>query len=198
MKKLNICVDIDGTLTEPFYWMKKANEYFNTNLEPKDATKYEIHDLLGISEEQFVEFYLKHGEYLHSSANIRENVKETLDKLNEFTNIYYVTARDEKMKKITELWLKNYDLPLNKVFLLGSHNKVKKAIELECDIFIEDRYENAMELAAEGFKVILIDCKYNRKPLIDGITRVNNWNEIYSIIKNYHDEVNKNIEIVSA
>ena len=96
VKNLNICIDIDGTITDPYFWLNIANKYFNKNI--------------------------------------------TIDKVN--------TAK-----------------------------------ELKCDIFIEDSYANAMQLSENGFKVLLIDTNYNRKPLNKNIIRVFNWKEIYEIVK---------------
>ena len=55
-------------------------------------------------------------------------------------------------------------------------------MELKCDIFIEDNYDNAVNLSNEGVKVLLIDTNYNQKPLNANIVRVYNWKEIYFII----------------
>jgi len=68
------------------------------------------------------------------------------------------------------------------LFVLGNHYKVNTAKELNCSIFIEDNYNNAIQLSTAGFKVLLIDTNYNRKPLNDNIVRVNNWKDIFSII----------------
>lgn len=57
------------------------------------------------------------------------------------------------------------------------------AKKLESDIFIDDWYENAVQLSKNGFKVLLIDTNYNRMPLNENIIRVFNWNEIYEIVK---------------
>ncbi len=32
MKNLNICIDIDGTITDPYYWLNITNKYFNKNI----------------------------------------------------------------------------------------------------------------------------------------------------------------------
>jgi len=55
-------------------------------------------------------------------------------------------------------------------------------MDLNCDIFIEDSYDNAVQLSNSGFKVILIDTNYNKLPLNDNIIRAYNWNEIFEII----------------
>ena len=118
MKKLNICIDIDGTITEPYYWLDCCNKHFKTNITEKDLTL------------------------------------------------------------ITHEYLRNNSIHYDNLFLLGSHYKVNKAKELDCDIFIEDNYRNAIELSEAGFYVLLLDTNYNREPLNNNIKRV------YKNIKN--------------
>lgn len=183
MKALNICVDIDGTITEPYYWIKEANKFFNTNIKEADVTKYEICEVLGISNEEYLEFYSKYGAKIHLEAQIRNNAKRVLWEMSKKHNIFYVTAREERLKEETIRWFNNHDLPTGELFLLGSPQKAQKAKELNCDIFLEDRYENAVELSKEGFQVLLLDCNYNRFKLTPGIQRVLNWDEINLIIK---------------
>jgi len=38
MTKLNLCVDIDSTITMPDYWVDYANNHFNTNYSYNDDT----------------------------------------------------------------------------------------------------------------------------------------------------------------
>ena len=52
--KLNICIDIDGTITEPYYWLELANEYFGKNIKPYEVTKYEIHEVLNMPREDYL------------------------------------------------------------------------------------------------------------------------------------------------
>lgn len=191
MEKLNICIDIDGTITDPYCWLDFANDYFNKNLEPKDVVKYNIDEVLGVPREKYDEFYGKFGKSLHLNAPLRKYAQEVLWDLRKENNIYYVTARSEEMEEVTRLWFDLNYLPMTELFLLGSHYKVKKAKELNCDLFLEDRYENAIQLALAGCEVILMDCNYNREPLIPGITRVNNWKEAYEEICKFKEYKNK-------
>lgn len=186
MDKLNICIDIDGTITEPYYWIEDANKYFNKNIKPKDVIKYEIHEILGVTSDEYLMFYKIYKEKLHYNAAVRENAEKILRNLSNMHNIHYVTAREKELKNTTEKWFKVNSLPNANLFLLGSHHKVNKAVELKCDIFIEDRYENALELARAGFNVLLIDTEYNRRPLIQGIKRVYNWMEIEKEVSIYN------------
>lgn len=192
--RLNLCIDIDGTITEPYYWLDMANRCFGTNITPSEVTTYEIHEVLSIPRGDYLRFYEEHGVELHEKAKLREDAKQFLWELNEKHNIFYVTAREARMKEVTERWFSRNNLPTGELYILGTHYKVDKAKELSCNVFIEDRYENAIQLAQAGFEVLLIDCTYNRGPLISGITRVSSWREIYNKI----EEINQSLEACIA
>jgi Uncharacterized conserved protein len=182
MKKLNICIDIDGTITNPYYWLSYANTYFDSNISESQVTSYDIAKVLNINRNEYLAFYEKFKTKIHSNQELRGDVKVILDKLYELNNIYFVTARDKSLKLLTLLYLKSHELQFNEVFVLGTSDKVPTAMDLNCDIFIEDSYDNAVQLSNSGFKVILIDTNYNRLPLNDNIIRAYNWNEISEII----------------
>lgn len=182
MKNLNICIDIDGTITDAYYWLKLANKHFNKNLSEEDITEYCIHEVLGVSEAEYIEFYEKYKFKLHSEQMIREDAKLFIKRLNLLHNIYFVTARDKSLTMLTHGYIRKNEIPYDELFVLGSHYKVEKARELNSSIFIEDSYDNAIQLSSAGFKVLLIDTNYNRKPINENIVRVYNWSEIYRII----------------
>lgn len=189
MKKLNICIDIDGTITEPYYWLDSCNKHFKTNITEKDVTKYSISEVMGVSEESYLDFYEKYKYEIHSTQKLRDDVKLIIDKLKLFSNLHFITARDKDLTLITHEYLRNNSIHYDNLFLLGSHYKVNKAKELDCDIFIEDNYKNAIELSEAGFYVFLLDTNYNREPLNSNIKRVYNWLEIYKNIKNFSLEM---------
>lgn len=184
MKKLNICIDIDGTITEPYYWLDCCNKYFKTNITEKDITKYSISEVMGVSEESYLEFYEMYKYEIHSTQKLRNDVKIIIDKLMLFSNLHFVTAREKDLTLITHEYLRNNSIQYDNLFLLGSHYKVNKATELNCDIFIEDNYKNAIELSEAGFYVLLLDTNYNRGTLNSNIKRIYNWIEVYENIKN--------------
>ncbi len=191
MKSLNLCIDIDGTITEPYYWIPRVNSYFNTNIQEKDAVVYEIHKILGVEADDYIKFYNLYGELLHKEAKARFGVTKMIKKLYEEHKIHFVTAREEKMKHVTLEWLTEHKIPMHSVSLLGSHDKVAKAQELKSDFFIEDRYENAIQLSQAGFTVLLIDCNYNRGKLPLNVIRVAGWSQIAKIIENFAEEYDR-------
>ena len=97
-------------------------------------------------------------------------------------NLFFVTARNYSLTQITQDWLKKQQLSQIPLYSLGTDNKLHKANELKCDIFIEDHPNNALNLANGGIKVILIDCNYNKGVEHQNITRVSSWKEIKDVI----------------
>lgn len=185
--KLNLCIDIDGTITEEFYWLDLANKYFGKNIHPSQIKEYDIDKVLGITKEEYLKFYNEHSHSIHLDSKPREFSDLILWHLSNQHNVSYVTAREPKLEEVTKRWFLNYGIPNNDLHMLGSHFKVNKARELDCHIFIEDRYENALEIALAGFDVLLIDTNYNRLPLIPGIIRVYDWLDIYEEVSLYHN-----------
>lgn len=184
MKNLNICIDIDGTITDPYFWLNIANKYFKKNITIDKITEYQIDKIMGVTREEYYDFYNKSKFEMHNEeVRLRENAREIIEELIKTNNIYFVTARDKDLKILTYSYLKKNNIPYDDVFVLGTHYKVDTAKKLKCDIFIEDCYENALQLSESGFKVLLIDTNYNRKTLNENIIRVFNWNEIHEIVK---------------
>ena len=99
--------------------------------------------------------------------------------------IHFVTARDEIMREVTLEWMNHYNIPMDTISFLGSHDKVNKAKDLESDIFIEDRLENALQLSDANLQVLLVDCNYNKGELPNNVVRVENWKEINEWIYYY-------------
>ncbi|MBU3153947.1 hypothetical protein LL037_10015 [Clostridium estertheticum] len=182
MKNLNICIDIDGTITDAYYWLNITNKYFNKNITEDEVTQYYIHEIMGVTLKEYDEFYQENKFEIHSEQILREDVQIVIKGLSELHNIYFVTAREKELTMFTHSYLKRNNIAYDELFVLGSHYKVDKARELECNVFIEDNYDNAVQLSNAGFKVLLIDTNYNRKPLNDNIVRVYNWKEIYYTI----------------
>lgn len=97
--------------------------------------------------------------------------------------IHYVTARPVWLTETSIQWLNRYQFPKNSIHHLGTPNKIAKARELNCDLFVEDSLDNARQLAQAGFQVLLLDCSYNQADEIPNVTRVRNWYQIASIIR---------------
>jgi uncharacterized HAD superfamily protein len=181
MRKLNLCIDIDGTVTEPYYWLEAANRYFGKQIRPEEITVYDIHKALNIEEADYQKFYDLHGQRFHWEAKARLGAGKVIQRLHRYHNIHFVTARDEKYTGTSIAWLAKHQIPLDTIWHLGTPDKANKARELKSDLFIEDSHSNAIQLAKAGFDVLLIDCGYNQRPLPEHVTRVEDWAEIAEI-----------------
>ena len=184
MNRLNICIDIDATLTEPYYWLDICNEYFNKNIKPYEITQYSIYKVMGVSREEYFDFYNKYKLKIHTEEKVRKDGKAIVNRISKYNNIFFVTAREKSLELFTEAYLTLNKVNFDGLYVLGSHYKVDKARELNCDIFIEDNPNNAIELSEASFKVLLMDTYYNREiKENEFIKRVYNWNQIYDFIE---------------
>ena len=52
MKNLNICIDIDGTITSPYHYLPYLNSIYNKKLTEEDFTKVGSDSVLTISAEE--------------------------------------------------------------------------------------------------------------------------------------------------
>lgn len=188
--KLNICIDIDGTITDSCFILERANKHFKKNITPQDVDRYEIYQVYNIPYDEFKDFYFSIAQELLYEVEPRENAKDALIELDQQHSLHYVTAREDFLEDVTKRWFEKHNLPKGELYILGSHYKVQTAKEVKCDIFIEDRYNNAVELAEAGFKVLLIDCPYNRdQDELPGIIKVKNWMEIKEKIYEFQMEL---------
>ena len=186
MSKLNICIDIDGTITSPYHFIPYLNELYSKNITEEGCNTCNWEILYNIDMTTMLSEF--HEKYMHSykEAKLVDNAKIIIDELKKNHNLYFVTARDAKLTDITKTWLIENGFDEIDVYLLGSDYKIEKAKELECHIFIEDNPSNAMQLAGEGMKVLLIDTNYNKNVEHENITRVNNWIDINNFISEYN------------
>ena len=182
MKNLNICIDIDGTITSPYHYLPYLNSIYNKKLTEEDFTTVYWAELYGDTLEGMLDKL--HSKYMnsYSEAKVVEGVKDVIDELYKDNNLFFVTARNYSLTQITQDWLKKQQLSQIPLYSLGTDNKLHKANELKCDIFIVDHPNNALNLANGGIKVILIDCNYNKGVEHQNITRVSYWKEIKDVI----------------
>ena len=184
MRKLNLAVDIDGVLSNSYYYLPYFNKLHNTNIVESQCTQYYLRDIFGVTEEEWKLKYNQNIKGFFDSVDIRENAVECLSRIKLIHNCSFITAREdtEYVRKRTEDYLKDnklHDIPLH---MLSSHYKVDKAKELGVDIFVEDSESNALELADSGIKVLLMDAFYNKNTKHKNIIRVDNWLEIEEIL----------------
>lgn len=180
---MNICIDIDGTMTTKDYYIPFFNRFFNKNISFEDMKVYDLSKVYGVSEGDIRKFYNLMGARMHASASIQPHVSETILKWRKRHKVSIVTARLKEQEPITVTWLEKYGLSQIDLHSLGKSEKLEFSKTLHCDLFIEDHPIESLRLAEEGIQVLLMDNPYNRQVIHSNINRVNDWYEIDSYVE---------------
>ncbi|MDD7183378.1 MAG: HAD family acid phosphatase [Peptostreptococcus porci] len=182
--KPTICVDIDGTIIDPYFFIPYLNKLNGVNIDKKNYTSIKWTDTYG---DRFGSLYRNFDTiftYVYEEAKLLPNVLETIEMLeHRGFNVYFVTARDTKIDSITKKWIEKNGMNPDRVISLGTKNKINIAKKLGCDVFIEDDPGNIEQLLSAGFEVIALDTNYNRAITGERLTRVSNWAEIMGIFE---------------
>ena len=110
MKNLNICIDIDGTITSPYHYLPQLSSIYNKKLTEEDFTTVYWAELYGDTLEGMLDKL--HSKYMnsYSEAKVVEGVKDVIDELYKDNNLFFVTARNYSLTQITQDWLKKQQL----------------------------------------------------------------------------------------
>lgn len=89
----------------------------------------------------------------------------------------YITSRPVEIS-VTEQWLDSKGYPHRPVHNVGlGKSKVDAIIESGCDIFVDDRFENFVEINKAGICCYLYDAPHNRRYDV-GYKRIKSLNEL--------------------
>ncbi|MGD8192251.1 hypothetical protein ACQCN2_19960 [Brevibacillus ginsengisoli] len=177
-KNLTIGIDIDGTVTDPGSILPFMNEAFGKNLTLADCIEYNLATVYNIPEEVFEKWLDEQGEHLYRCATLHDVADQILKQWHQAHRLVYISARDEKHLPVTYEWLERFEIPYHSVNCIGSHDKLSSAKKWGVDVFLEDRKENAVQLAEElQIPVFLFDTPYNQGTLPSLVKRINTWKE---------------------
>lgn len=131
-------------------------------------------DFIGAMMERFPDDITERSEYWNC-PNLAPKFKEVVDDESFWMGIKptqislpfephcYITSRSID-SEITERWLSENGYPKAKVYTVGvNKSKVEVAKESGIDIFVDDRYENFVELNREGICCYLWDAPHNQR-----------------------------------
>ncbi len=185
--KYNIGIDIDGVLTdegerENSIWLQKMNELFDREIILKEYT-YDLRKAFGLTEQELNHFLEIKLPEVYANVGPALGAKETLDELHQAGhNLILITARNEIFRDLTENWLEKHQIPYNE--LHHDDDKAPLAVKKELALFIDDRKENAVQIAAENIPVILVNKYHNLNfKKSSNILKADNWSEIRKKIK---------------
>ncbi len=198
-KKLNLlddkkilCIDIDGVIAD---YPRSFINFIESKINKKviiNFTEYKLYDIIqkatGLSKKKIEK--LKH-EYritgYKRSISLIKDAKKYINLLAKEYTIVLLSARPyEKYPRIfsdTIFWLKKNRIKYNAI-LWDVKKEERMLKELPHTLYmIEDCGENAIKIAINKKKVILLNKDYNQNFKHKNIIRVNTWKEIYKKIK---------------
>lgn len=178
-----IGIDIDNVIADSeSKFRNKLNNSYGLALKRKDIKTFNFYECTPITKEQekkALDEFEAEGEY--KKLRLIQFSKKCINILFKKNTIILITSRPERVKKDTEMWLQKRKIPYNKIVF----SKNKSLYYKNFDIVIEDKWENAFEIAKKGTEVILLDYPWNRKSIeLENIFRVKNWKEILELIEN--------------
>lgn len=161
--KKNICIDIDGTITDPYFFVPYLNKITGIDLKIEDYISNDWTITYGPEFEEEYKNFDKNYSNLYLEADLLPNSKGVIHMIEKVANVYFVTARDKEIENITKKWLTKNNLDNIELYSLnGNGGKVSMAKKLNCDVFIEDDPQNLENLFMSGCEVIIMDTNYNR------------------------------------
>lgn len=176
IKKTAIGIDIDGTLTDPTYFIPHLNAHFKREIKKEDAYIYDYTKLYEVTQEE-IRNYFKSVNVMFESP-LLDYAKETVLELNEKHDVYIITARNKELHDRTRAWLDARGLEKLELLTLGTPAKAPVAKELGITMFLEDHPTASIEIAQEDIQVYLMDAPYNQQTVHKNIQRVYNWMEM--------------------
>ncbi len=186
--------DLDDTLADTAsvinkYAIKFDKEYLNGNGDLQDINNsksyYYFAEGLNWNKENIAKFFEIYYLDILKEVKIKPFVKETINKLKKEKNeVYIITARRKRegeiVEKITNEWLNNNGILYNELFI-NIKEKSKIVNQLKIDIFIDDSYENCIDVKTNtDAKVYMLSTKYNTGILDKQLERINNIYELIS------------------
>ena len=184
--------DLDDTLADTAsvinkYAIKFDKEYLDGIGELKhindSKSYYYFAEGLNWNKENITKFFEVYYLEIIKEVKIKPLVKETINKLKKDKNeIYIITARrkreNEIVEKITKDWLKNNQIPYDKLYI-DIKEKSNIVNDLKIDIFIDDSYENCIEVKRNtNAKVYMLNTKFNIGILDNEIERIDNIDKL--------------------
>ncbi len=177
-EKYTIGIDIDGTLTDPGYFIPHLNKHFNVDIDFDTVTEYDFRALYQATDEELKEFFIGEGKGIMFIAPLLDGALTTVLELSERHEVHIITARREDLREKTQIWLNDVGLGHLPLHTLGSPNKRELAEKLGCDFFFEDHPTASEDIAEGGIEVLLMNAPYNRDTGHHNMKRVYSWKDI--------------------
>lgn len=150
-----------------------------------------IEEAFNKTPEEVQEFFRERMYTIFSTVPIRENCADVLQTLwDQGNTIHLITARDEAHRAITETWLKRHGLRYHSLHMSPpkqSYSKGELSAQLGVHFFVDDKKENAIDVASQGIYTLLYHASHNHD-YKGTLPRVYNWQEVQEHIHDFFEQ----------
>ena len=183
---MKIGIDIDDTITDtwecliPYY----SKLFDKTPEELRKSKPYHKSVEDKITLDEYFDIMLPIYDKVIPNVNLKENVKETIDKLYELGHkVYFITARGRGHTdpyKDSKEYLDKHKIKYEEIYV-NAGDKAKVCKELGINLFIDDSYHHCKEVSKLGIDVLMTGRYYNEE--YTEFPRFNNWPDVYEYVK---------------
>lgn len=159
--------DIDGVLThdddgETNIWLEEASAFFE---EPIVKRAYYVEDAFNKTWAEVQKFFEARIETIFATAPVKDHSAQTLRDLKKRgCTIHLITARDEQHRAVTADWLHRHEIPYHTLSMSPpqqSYSKGELCKTLGVEFFVDDKIENAQDVASRGIYTLLFHASHN-------------------------------------
>lgn len=193
---MNIGIDIDDTISDTFEVQFNQAQYYTINTLKRDGKIRELTNinshfynryLHSWSQEEEMNFFTKYYKECLEKIRPKMYAVETIKKLKEEGNkIILITARfnwvNVNVEEVTLKWLKDNNIEYDKL-IINALDKSKIAVDNKIDVFLDDSFENCINVSRCNIKTYIMDSRVNRTLSDDKVERVYSWPHFYQKIK---------------
>jgi len=185
---MKIGIDLDDVTVEcakHFLQIHKDRTGINVGID--EINTYNLWIPLQIEKEEAIQIFKDFEDYgFHDNPEFIFNAKESINKLSQFSDLFFVTARPEWIKEKTINFVNKHFSNKGVYFSGDFHKEQTKSkadicLELELDLMIEDQAGIAEDCSKRGIRVFLFDKPWNQElndSLHENVTRVSSWEDI--------------------
>ncbi|MCL2827542.1 MAG: hypothetical protein FWD99_02275 [Oscillospiraceae bacterium] len=203
---MNIGIDIDGVLTDiQGFNRRHAPRFFKRkfNRDIADENPYDIRDMFKCPENEYMAYWKRYLFIYAIFEPARKGAKTLTQKLRADNHSIYIiskrvlTCRSDFLGKfmrfLVRSWLWRNGIFYHEIIFCDNDvpdSKRTACLEKHIDMMVDDEAVNISAIAPIT-KVICFDTSYNRTCAGKNILRATNFDEIYSLIKNYDVRLKK-------
>lgn len=186
-----IGLDIDDTITDTFgvmfgyaqkYTIEELGKSGKIDYSKKLTNHNYIQALHNWNEDEEIDFFRKYYKPICEKTEPFPFAVDTINRLKEEGHkIVLITARwdfeDTDVRKLTEEWIKKQNISYDKL-VVNANTKLEAAMENNIDIFVDDSFENCVQVSKGGIKTFIMDTRCNKGLEDDNIKRVFSWPDL--------------------